>query len=95
MGTDTTTATCPKCGNEEMIQVVGDHWGLVDADAVCLECGFEFTTIEHQMNLEEVNALRVARDLPPLERLAGQPFGDESRDVNQARPSMDGRRDDQ
>jgi len=59
------TTTCPKCGGESL-EHSADHYNV---NAICLECGYEYHTVESMLTLEELNEERKACDMEPLEKL--------------------------
>ena len=63
---------CPKCGGEDSLKTFGDYKPINIVAGECLECGFEYHTIEGQMGLEEVNWKRKYDDLEPLTQLKTQ-----------------------
>lgn len=62
--------TCPKCGGQ--METYTDYKPHDTVSGECLECGFEYWTEEGQRTLEQVNELRVERDMKQLKKLRKQ-----------------------
>lgn len=60
---------CPECGSENSLKSFGDHKPRDTVGGECMDCGFEYHTVEGQMDLEEVNERRKDYDLEPLTQL--------------------------
>ena len=65
------TTVCPRCGTESLESSIDRD----DVNGECLECGYEYPTVESVMTLEEVNEERKEDGLEPLTELK-QPRGD-------------------
>ena len=59
------TTMCPRCGTESLdVSIDRD-----DVSGTCLECGYEYHTVNRVMTLEEVNEERVEMELEVLTEL--------------------------
>lgn len=57
---------CPRCGSEGSLDRSVDR---DDVNATCIECGYEYHTVESVLSLDEVNDERVAWGLEPVSEL--------------------------
>ena len=65
---------CPHCEGKDTLMVYQD-WKPFDSCAgECINCGFAYYTKPYQMDLDEVNEMRVDRELEPLKKLAKSTF---------------------
>jgi Zn ribbon nucleic-acid-binding protein len=64
---------CPMCGGQMDCYADWKPYDIVSAN--CLNCGFEYYTVEGQLSLEEVNSIRADYELEPLAQLAAQVRG--------------------
>ena len=64
---------CPKCGSKDTLMTFGDHKPRDTVGGECLECGFEYHTVEGQMTLDDINIQREEiHDMEPLTKLKDQ-----------------------
>lgn len=68
MSGESYTGICPQCGRS--MECYSDWKPHDTVGGYCLDCGFEYSTVEGQMTLEEVNTLRADEGLKPLDKLA-------------------------
>ena len=59
------TIKCSECGGENFEHSVDND----DVSGICLDCGYEYHTVESQLSLDEVNELRPDYGLIPLTEL--------------------------
>ena len=65
--------TCYKCGSN--MNMYEDHRPHPYVSGDCLECGFSYWTKEEQLDLDDVNNMRVDGDLEPLDKLKEVKYG--------------------
>ena len=69
MSGSTYDSTCPRCDG---VMVCSEDRKPHDQVAgSCLNCGYEYYTMDGQISLEEVNEMRIEYGLPPLSELCG------------------------
>ncbi len=59
---------CSRCGGENLV-CYSDYKPYDQCSGICLDCGFEYHTVEGQLTLEEVNERRQDYELEPLKSL--------------------------
>ena len=64
---------CYKCGGN--MNMYEDHKPHPYVSGDCLECGFSYWTKEEQLDLDDVNDMRVDGDLEPLDKLKEVKYG--------------------
>jgi len=60
---------CPECGSTDSLMCGASNRPYDSNCGECIECGFSYWTQTGQMELFEVNEMRLDRDLEPLEKL--------------------------
>lgn len=70
MGSSQWTASCPRCGGQETVEVYSETRPLDLVCSTCMACGLTTRTVVGLLDLEQLDGERLELGMPSLEKLA-------------------------